>query len=92
MTESKKERGRPKFEFDLKQIETMGKHGLTQREMASILGCALSTLTIRLDEKGDHYDKDFSEYLHNSDNNILSIFIDFLPNLPVSNYGIMGDE
>jgi hypothetical protein len=45
-----KARGRPRKEFDLKQVEAFGKLGLTGVEMASLLGTTNVTISHRMTE------------------------------------------
>lgn len=40
--------GRPRLEFDLRQVEELGKIQSTQAELAAVLGCGLSTVKDRL--------------------------------------------
>jgi len=40
--------GRPRLEFDLRQVEELGKIQSTQPEVAAVLGCGLSTVKDRL--------------------------------------------
>lgn len=40
--------GRPRLEFDLHQVEELGKIQSTQAEVAAVLGCGLSTVKDRL--------------------------------------------
>lgn len=40
--------GRPRLEFDLRQVEGLGKIQSTQPEVAAVLGCGLSTIKDRI--------------------------------------------
>ena len=40
--------GRPRLEFDLRQVEELGKIQSTQAELAAVLGCGLTTVKDRL--------------------------------------------
>ena len=40
--------GRPRLQFDLRQVEEMGRIQSTQAEVAAVLGCGLSTVKDRL--------------------------------------------
>jgi hypothetical protein len=40
--------GRPRLEFDLRQVEELGRIQSTQAELAAVLGCGLTTVKDRL--------------------------------------------
>ena len=40
--------GRPRLEFDLRQVEELGKIQSTQAELAAVLGCSVDTVKDRL--------------------------------------------
>lgn len=44
----RKPMGRPRLEFDLRQVEELGRIQSTQAELAAVLGCGLSTVKDRL--------------------------------------------
>jgi len=46
--QDKRPMGRPRLEFDLRQVEELGRIQSTQAELAAVLGCGLSTVKDRL--------------------------------------------
>ncbi len=50
MVEEKNEGGRPKIEFDLKQVEGLGAIQATYDDMAAVLGCSRETIINRMED------------------------------------------
>ena len=48
--------GRPRIEFDLKQIRGFGTIGATEQEIAGVLGCHLNTISDRMQNDADFCD------------------------------------
>ncbi len=51
--ECKSRMGRPRLEFDLRQVEELGKIQSTQAELAAVMGCGLSTIKDRLEHDAE---------------------------------------
>lgn len=46
--EQRKKGGRPRLEFDLRQVEELGRIQSTQAELAAVLGCSVDTVKDRV--------------------------------------------
>jgi hypothetical protein len=58
--EGKRGPGRPRLEFDPKQVEGLGRLGATYEEMAMVFGCSEHTIRERMRDEGEYHDPAFA--------------------------------
>jgi hypothetical protein len=53
--------GRPRKKFDLKKVERCGKIGSSFDDMASMLGCSISTISALMNDEGSEFAKSYKK-------------------------------